>query len=309
MSHSEPKTDPVIVIGMHRSGTTMVTQMLERLGLFVGRAKDDNWEAHFFRRLNDWVLWQCGVSWDEPVGSRWLAHAPRVREQACDYLELSLRSPRVVSYLGAARWARARTPYRLAEPWGWKDPRNTFTLPLWMQLFPRARIVHVFRHGVDVANSLCVRQVASIERKVARYRRRRWLHRFAPKRARLTESPRCTTLEGAFSLWEEYTRQSRLEAARHADRAMEIRYEDFLASPRPHLERLARFCGLPADDGAIDRAAGQIKPERAFAYRRKPELTEFARQAGQRLADLGYSDQDMPAGTERLRPVGAGERP
>lgn len=31
---------PVIIAGMHRSGTTMITRMLEEAGLFVGKRKD-----------------------------------------------------------------------------------------------------------------------------------------------------------------------------------------------------------------------------------------------------------------------------
>ncbi|MCS5697200.1 sulfotransferase [Desulfofundulus thermocisternus] len=30
---------PIIIIGMHRSGTNMLTRMLEELGLFVGERK------------------------------------------------------------------------------------------------------------------------------------------------------------------------------------------------------------------------------------------------------------------------------
>ena len=30
---------PVIIVGMHRSGTTMLSQLLERLGLFTGEKK------------------------------------------------------------------------------------------------------------------------------------------------------------------------------------------------------------------------------------------------------------------------------
>jgi hypothetical protein len=39
---------PVIIIGMSRSGTTMLVEMLEQLGLFVGRKKTRNNEAVFF---------------------------------------------------------------------------------------------------------------------------------------------------------------------------------------------------------------------------------------------------------------------
>lgn len=38
---------PVIILGMHRSGTTMITKILENLGLFVGVEKEINHEALF----------------------------------------------------------------------------------------------------------------------------------------------------------------------------------------------------------------------------------------------------------------------
>jgi hypothetical protein len=39
---------PVIILGMHRSGTTMVTKLLEEVGLFVGDRLDENHEAVLF---------------------------------------------------------------------------------------------------------------------------------------------------------------------------------------------------------------------------------------------------------------------
>jgi len=39
---------PIVIIGMHRSGTSIVTRMLGQLGLFVGKKKDMNHEALFF---------------------------------------------------------------------------------------------------------------------------------------------------------------------------------------------------------------------------------------------------------------------
>lgn len=42
---------PIIILGMHRSGTTMITQLLENLGLFVGTEKEVNHEALFFGKL------------------------------------------------------------------------------------------------------------------------------------------------------------------------------------------------------------------------------------------------------------------
>ena len=45
---------PVIVIGMHRSGTTMLTKMLEELGVFLGWKKQGDHESTFFLSLKRW---------------------------------------------------------------------------------------------------------------------------------------------------------------------------------------------------------------------------------------------------------------
>ena len=53
-------TPPVIIIGMSRSGTNMLTRMLDSLGLFCGSALTGNHEAVFFRELNDWLFYPPG---------------------------------------------------------------------------------------------------------------------------------------------------------------------------------------------------------------------------------------------------------
>ena len=47
---------PVIILGMHRSGTTMITKILENLGLYVGAEKEENHEALFFWEINNWIF-------------------------------------------------------------------------------------------------------------------------------------------------------------------------------------------------------------------------------------------------------------
>jgi hypothetical protein len=44
----------------------MITRMLENLGLFVGKRKEENHEALFFKRINNWLLKQSGGAWDYP---------------------------------------------------------------------------------------------------------------------------------------------------------------------------------------------------------------------------------------------------
>ena len=57
---------PTIILGMHRSGTSILTRILEKLGLFVGCRKDENNEALFFLKFNDWILKQANATWDNP---------------------------------------------------------------------------------------------------------------------------------------------------------------------------------------------------------------------------------------------------
>ena len=43
------KYNPIIIIGMHRSGTSMLSKILEYSDIFLGNNKDINNEALFFK--------------------------------------------------------------------------------------------------------------------------------------------------------------------------------------------------------------------------------------------------------------------
>lgn len=259
---------PIIVIGMHRSGTGMMTRALESLGLFVGRDKDENHESTFFQGINEWLLRQCGGSWDNPQPISHLLRNAEIRERTTDYIRrVLLASPRSVSFLGWGRYVFYRNIARLKIPWGWKDPRNTFTLPLWLDLFPEARVVHIRRHGVDVANSLVKRgRSKTLAQKV--YNRSLTLHWFRAKKGAFVMSPRCDSVRGAYSLWEEYLAQADKHVFALQERAFELSFEDLIAQPHRVIPDLCRFCGLRADDLVMKRVAEGFNRDRAFAFRR-----------------------------------------
>ena len=117
---------PVIIIGMHRSGTTMITRLLESLGLFVGHNKESNHEAIFFHRINLWIASQCGGFWDHPEPIHELVENRDIRPMVTNYIDgYLLQSPRTVSFLGWRKYLRYRNPRNLDVPWGWKSPLNT----------------------------------------------------------------------------------------------------------------------------------------------------------------------------------------
>src|SRR4051812_27076861 len=98
------------------------------------------------------------------------------------------------------------------------------------------------------------------------------------ERAAFKGASRCLTLSGAFSLWEGYVAEADAALARIPNERLVIQYERLLADPGDPdhgLLTLARFCQLAATDDAIAQAVGQIKPSRASAFQKDPELADF----------------------------------
>jgi len=280
---------PIIIIGMHRSGTTMVTRLLMQLGLFAGTELEDNSEAVFFLKLNDWLMHQCGAAWDHPEPMKYLLAETGAENLAANCFRVAMASKLTKNYLGLWKYLRIRTPGNLDIPWGWKDPRNTFTLPVWLHLFPDARVVHVLRHGVDVAKSLQTRSMRGLELCTAPSPAAQPVPDLEScLRDRITDSVRCLSLEGGFSLWEEYSEQARSLVDSLGKCAMEVRYETVLEQPTESLRALATFCDLPTTDEAILECSKLLVPGRTFAYKSNESLVSFAKRHADSLRANGY---------------------
>jgi hypothetical protein len=252
---------PLIVMGMHRSGTSLVASMLSRAGVFLGADRNSHDESHFFRGLNDLVFHAAHAEWDWP-----LALAPLYADATtCDALiaelEARVRSRESRRFLGLRRWLRARTPDRIAGPWGWKDPRTTCTLPFWLRVFPDARVVNVYRDGVDVAASL-----------VRRERERQG------RLAKDVRSSRCLDAEQSFALWAEYVEIS-LDVTEELppSRVRDVRYESLIEKPEERIRELFAFVGVDPGEEAIRALAAEVEPARAHAARRDPEFEALRR--------------------------------
>lgn len=283
-------TSPIIIIGTHRSGTTILARQLEALGVFMGKKKESNHESMFFLNINRWLMGQTGGSWDNPQSIHYLLDNKEARRLVVNYINCYLlRTPRAISYLGWGKYIRYRSPFKLDIPWGWKCPLNTFTLPIWLDIFPNAKIIHIHRHGVDVANSL--RQRGRRDANPARfgglYYKLPILHAIMPKRGEFIRV-RCDSLEGGLSLWEEYFDEARAHVSRLNGRVLELQYETLLSEPENVLTQVTRFCNLPVGIGAIGEVAALVKKERAYAYREKPDLCAFAEGVAERLSGYGY---------------------
>ena len=142
----------ILVLGMHRSGTSALTRTLNLLGAELPRniyaARKDNptgyWESADWIELHDEMLAACGLSWDSPLPLPPSAFTPEAMAPFRARLAESLRADFANSAMFVA-----------------KDPRICRLLPLWHAALADAgfapRHVIIVRHPSEVAASLGVR--------------------------------------------------------------------------------------------------------------------------------------------------------
>jgi hypothetical protein len=280
-STSSPSSGyPLIVIGMHRSGTSLLSKLLHRAGVPMGNDRNVHDESAFFLELNKFLFRAAHADWDYPEPMLLLLEVPELRHALLEHLRSQCSARGTRSYLG---WRRSLRSSRLDSqpgPWGWKDPRNTFTLPIWLEVFPSARVLNVYRNGVDVAESLVARE----RRRVAR------IHN-------AVRSCRCLDHERSFELWTEYLDTSlRFTAELEPARVLQVRYESFLEAPESGLRDLVAFLGLELSDAEIQALAADVDPERSFAFRGDPKLVRLYSETAQHplMQRLEYGDLSCP---------------
>lgn len=203
----------IVVIGMHRSGTSAVARGLAALGVYLGDnfldAQPENptgyWEDRGIVDLNERLLRTLGPNWDDaaPIDatrfSGWRMW--RLRRETSRYLRRSFTSQAL---------------------WGFKDPRTIRVLPFWLRVLRELAVEDVYllviRNPASVAASLHARQGMSSEAA-----QRLWLSYVVPFLDRLV-----------------------------AKRLVVVDYDLLMAEPRGQLQRIARALDLAAPDAQVD---------------------------------------------------------
>jgi hypothetical protein len=269
---------------MHRSGTRLLVEILDKLGVFMGADRQADSESVAFMLINEGILHQCGAFWSEPMSAHFVLAQPDAPEHFAASAGEALAA-QLERYVGPSGWHLEASAKEL-QAFGWKDPRNTFTLPVWKQVFPHLRTIHIVRHGVDVAASLARRHAEAL-RAATGESVPSALTVIRDHMLGVLSSRRGWTLAEALTMWEQYVEKARQESAALGEHALEVRYEDLLKQPERVIPALAKFCRVPAPaDGAL--VAG-LEPSRAFAFRRDPELVAFAGSVREVLARYGYA--------------------
>jgi hypothetical protein len=157
---ASPMGRNVVVIGMHRSGTSAMTNAIRLLGCSIGDTGDfsspkkwnpeGNWEHVRLIERNELILNLHGGTWFAPprLPSGWMQRRKARAMLSCLRSEFAMTYPE--------------------EGWVWKDPRACLTLPAWLQAWESAPVaVMAFRHPMAVARSLAARNKFSLRHGLA----------------------------------------------------------------------------------------------------------------------------------------------
>jgi GT2 family glycosyltransferase len=221
LKDSSTANTAVCIAGAHRSGTSMLTRLLHACGLYLGPkhelmpAQADNpdgfWEHLGFVALNDELLNELGGAWDLP---------PKRDE---NFAQAALDPLRMKARLLVEKFDSAGL-------WGWKDPRNSLTLPFWQNLLPGMKTLIMVRNPLEVAYSMKERNG--------------------------------TSYSFGLRLWEIYNRRA-METAREQDRLV-THYDLFFENAEAELQRIANFFCLP--DARIQSAAKLVATRRRHIH-------------------------------------------
>lgn len=140
-----PETCPVpkrfaviyIVLGMHKSGTTLVSQILHHSGISMGTSFEANVDYDGGNQFEDDTPYRLNLEF----------------LQAPDDQVLYLETPANMAVNGDQRgrmndYVSRRN--RETDRWGFKDPRTCLTYPLWEKELPEHRIIAVYRAAEEI---------------------------------------------------------------------------------------------------------------------------------------------------------------
>ena len=147
-----------VVLGMHRSGTSVITRALQAAGVDLGNALveagEDNprgfWEDAGVREINEELLKAFGLDWYS---------VPKV--------DAALLSGRLVQPLTERAVSLLQKRLSNSMTWAFKDPRTARLLPFWKSVFTMVdvepRWILALRHPGAVALSLADRNGFTLE--------------------------------------------------------------------------------------------------------------------------------------------------
>jgi len=211
------------VLGMHRSGTSLLTSMLAMCGIYPGpddklvqpEVKTDNpygyWEYMPFVHINNELLTLIGGSWRTP---------PPIFKQWTSVYDLDDIESRV--------WAHLEADYAHKDLVVWKDPRTCLTIEFWKNVFPDMKPIVIVRNPLEVAFSM----------------------------AAGTAHTRDLPVTYALSLWNTY--HDALFLTIDPQEALFIHYDNLIQQPEHEINRIIQYLDISPELEQIEKAIAKV---------------------------------------------------
>ncbi|RLD45722.1 MAG: hypothetical protein DRI95_02570 [Bacteroidetes bacterium] len=278
---------PIIVIGMHRSGSSLLVKVLQQLGVFMGNDFEENNESKFFNKINNWMLIQAGASWDCPENFNYISDD--FKALMIDIIRNRLESNHMKKYLGNSN----HSINDLDFTWGWKDPRNTFTIDIWKEIFPEAKLIHIYRNPVDVINSLITRESTKIPiqgNPTKTGLKKKYFAYKLPKERLFYHSFKSLNWQAAFNLWKEY--EEKAEQLGKEFEMLNLSYESLIEKALESVTIISDFCKVKLEHKNQESLIKSFDQSRKFAFVKEKKLLEFYEKIkhDKVVAKLGYGN-------------------
>ena len=197
----------------------MISRMLSLCGVYMGedneltlsdQAKEEGyWENKRFLAINNHLLSELGGGWDYPpkVGLNWekSARLNPIRSEALELIQ----------------------QFSAFDLWGWKDPRNSITLPFWKSLIPSIKTIICLRNPVEVADSLLKRNY------------------FSPAMA--------------FNLWYEYNQ--RILSEDKLENSIVTHYDSYFHDSDAEIRRILAFLELEVSEAQVKKSISTVNKQ------------------------------------------------
>lgn len=258
MSHQPERPPPLFIVGCERSGTTMLQKLFSRHPeVWVPRE-----ETFFFPRI--YPEFKTLIEGGKPAEAALLvSRVPLVRKWKVEISGADIRSesavPAYAEAIDAVMMRKAEAEGK--KRWGEKTPSYVFSIDLLTEMFPDARFLFVVRDGRDV--SLSLSQLA-----------------WGPNNAYAVARH-----------WTRVFREWKAISPGLGDRAMQVRYEDFLEQPEEWVSRIGKWIGQDDLGKCLD--GFRVKKGNSQKWRNKfffsgKEHDAFRYVAGAELVELEY---------------------
>ncbi len=216
------KKKVVCILGMHRSGTSMLTRAINLMGVFLGpessimNSAQDNpegfWENVRIVQAHEKVMNALDYEWHDsyPISEGLLSsNADLFLEELKNIVE---------------------TDFVDSELWGWKDPRTCLFLPLWKKFLESYNaeryFVYIYRNPKDVSISLHARNRFSRE-----------------KSRRIWTNYNLAILKMAFG-----------------EKIHVVSYDDFIENTEENIFAISRFIDVPISKEVLYEIKCSVKP-------------------------------------------------